>query len=516
MLSPVPIVLNAQTVSGITGSISIACWIVVFVPQIYENFYRKSADGLSLLFVVLWLAGDVFNVIGAIMQKLLPTMIILAAYYTAADILLFVQCLQYDNEDNKTKSVDPVHLSPANPLSHHIVEVFDETQPLLTSGNEESSASLDVEEGESSSTSLVSSTSITKTYNSDSIFIRNLKEIMIVLSVILGGFLFWYISYCNNPKSPKPTPPEELTFNITAQVFGYLSAVLYLGSRVPQILLNFKRKSVEGISFLFFLFACLGNTTFIISVLSISMHPRYLLVNASWLVGSSGTLVMDFIIFTQFFVYGTSDSGKEGTVVNWRSNDFREITESQIDVITRGAAETVEPQEDAKPDSLAVSPRSWNHYTEHESVVDSNVAPEQSTTGNQPKDEAPLLEKQPVNPSNNGNSDLSQKTWKNLFNVANRLCPHENWDHYSRTANSFDLKKSAELTMLHLWVAIVKKDLEAYAKHLVLYVVMVSKYEAEFGDKNTLESQLQIQKEKVKALEKSIADLNEQLDEQAD
>lgn len=316
MLSPVPIVLNAQTVSGITGSISIACWIVVFVPQIYENFYRKSADGLSLLFVVLWLAGDVFNVIGAVMQKLLPTMIILAAYYTVADILLLVQCLQYDNEDTK---LDPVHLSPANPLSHHIVEVFDETQPLLTSasaGNEESSASLEGESPYTSSTSLVSSTSIAQTYNSDSIFIRNLKEIMVVLSVILGGFLFWYISYCNNPKTPKPTPPEELTFNITAQVFGYLSAILYLGSRVPQILLNFKRKSVEGISFLFFLFACLGNTTFIISVLSISMHPRYLLVNASWLVGSSGTLIMDFIIFTQFFVYGTSNSDKKDTVVN--------------------------------------------------------------------------------------------------------------------------------------------------------------------------------------------------------
>ena len=114
----VPIVLNSQTVSGITGSISIACWIIVFVPQIYENFYRHSADGLSLLFVVLWLLGDIFNLLGAVLQGLLPTMIILAAYYTLADIILLAQCLFYGNEEN----VDPVHLSPANPINERVLE----------------------------------------------------------------------------------------------------------------------------------------------------------------------------------------------------------------------------------------------------------------------------------------------------------------------------------------------------------------------------------------------------------
>lgn len=90
-----PNIINAQAVSGITGSISIACWIIVFAPQIYQNFMRKSAEGLSLLFVVLWLLGDVFNVIGAIMQGVLPTMTILAIYYTLADIVLLWQCLSY-------------------------------------------------------------------------------------------------------------------------------------------------------------------------------------------------------------------------------------------------------------------------------------------------------------------------------------------------------------------------------------------------------------------------------------
>lgn len=101
-----PIILDKQAISGITGSISLACWIIVFAPQIYENFTRKSSEGLSLTFIILWLAGDVFNVLGAVMQGLLPTMIILAVYYTLADIVLLWQCLVYGNGEgnNREKS----------------------------------------------------------------------------------------------------------------------------------------------------------------------------------------------------------------------------------------------------------------------------------------------------------------------------------------------------------------------------------------------------------------------------
>lgn len=67
--------MTLDALSGICGSISIACWIVVFSPQIIENFRRGSADGLSVVFLVTWLIGDVFNILGAILQGVLPTMV---------------------------------------------------------------------------------------------------------------------------------------------------------------------------------------------------------------------------------------------------------------------------------------------------------------------------------------------------------------------------------------------------------------------------------------------------------
>ena len=68
---------------------------VVFSPQIIENWKRSSAEGLSVVFIIIWLLGDFFNIIGAVLQGVLPTMIILAVYYTLADIVLLLQCFWY-------------------------------------------------------------------------------------------------------------------------------------------------------------------------------------------------------------------------------------------------------------------------------------------------------------------------------------------------------------------------------------------------------------------------------------
>lgn len=292
MAPPPPIILDAQAVSGITGSISIACWIIVFAPQIYENFTRKSAEGLSFAFVTLWLAGDVFNVIGSIMQGVLPTMIILAVYYTLADVVLLWQCLAYGHGEKP----DPIHLLPANPLHEDMLET------ALMSDYRTFS------DGENDSEATPASDPTNKAAISK--FKAALIQTLLVASVIFSGLVGWYFSYVRNGN--KHHEPEngtpELVYDPLAQVFGWLCAILYLGSRVPQILLNFERKSCEGISFMFFLFACLGNLTYVISILSIDTSWYYIWVNSSWLAGSLGTLFMDFTIFVQFFLYSENQS----------------------------------------------------------------------------------------------------------------------------------------------------------------------------------------------------------------
>lgn len=54
--------------------------IIVYSPQIYENYALQSGEGLSIVFVYIWLLGDLCNLVGAGLAGLLPTVIILAVY----------------------------------------------------------------------------------------------------------------------------------------------------------------------------------------------------------------------------------------------------------------------------------------------------------------------------------------------------------------------------------------------------------------------------------------------------
>lgn len=251
--------------SGIAGSVSLACWMIVFTPQLYENWRRKSCEGLSLAFVIIWLAGDVFNVLGAAVQHVLPTMILLAVYYTLADVVLLWQCLVYGRR--KPLFTDEDEASAEQREERQVLN--DESQPLILKF-------VDYE------------------------FHRQwVKDATSVGLVIICGVIGYLLSDHTVPE--KPSEPQPIS--ITGQVFGWICAVLYLMSRLPQIHLNYQRKSTDGIAPLFFVFAALGNITYCISIFAADSSRHFLILNASWILGAAGSLLLDFAILAQFFMY---------------------------------------------------------------------------------------------------------------------------------------------------------------------------------------------------------------------
>ena len=394
--------IDITALSGILGSISIACWVVVFTPQIVENVRRSSADGLSLLFVIIWLAGDVFNILGAVLQGVLPTMTVLAVYYTVADVVLLGQCVWYRGWWVRGWEVVRAHGARGGEDEEAVEEgTATEESPLLVNGAESArrpriaDADRPSRKSQSSLRSSSSGNNVDATHLSPATpflppseptsmppaaatlkpqstlwaFLFNAGALFIVC---LAGFLGWYLSsraqYSsdqspshhhrhrhssqNHTSSQLPVSHLQLSslwwgssiyqastssqtdilhFDLWGQIFGYLCAVLYLGSRIPQLLLNFQRKSTDGVSLLFFLFACVGNLTYVLSIFAYEPdcarvqgsaigvgavaedgcrggewreeYGRYILVNTSWLVGSAGTLVLDLCIFGQFWLY---------------------------------------------------------------------------------------------------------------------------------------------------------------------------------------------------------------------
>ncbi|KAB5551616.1 hypothetical protein DKX38_008927 [Salix brachista] len=61
-------------VSLTLGMISVLSWGVAEVPQIVTNYKKKSTEGLSLAFLFTWIIGDLFNVFGCMLEPAtLPT-----------------------------------------------------------------------------------------------------------------------------------------------------------------------------------------------------------------------------------------------------------------------------------------------------------------------------------------------------------------------------------------------------------------------------------------------------------
>jgi uncharacterized protein with PQ loop repeat len=342
---------------------------VVFSPQIIENWRRSSAEGLSVVFIIIWLLGDFFNIFGAVLQGVLPTMTILAVYYTLADIVLLGQCFWYkgftlrdvvnkpgdsSDDSDSTASEDEPLLSDrrqSNDVSYASVVANGHangngTNPRISDadhrrGSAHSQSSFRERFLSIDGTHLSPATPLHGDANGQvcnpeprpapqstaQTVLFNLGTILLVMA---AGVFGWWLSVIQAvPEDDAPAPDTKPDFNLWGQIFGYICAALYLGSRIPQLLLNYRRKSTDGISMLFFLFACLGNLTYVLSIVvykprcshhrcrdgeAMAIYWRYIGVNFSWLLGSFGTLILDACVFVQYFLYRReeeSDSEEE-------------------------------------------------------------------------------------------------------------------------------------------------------------------------------------------------------------
>lgn len=86
-------------------------------------------------------------------------------------------------------------------------------------------------------------------------------------------------------------------------ILGWAMAAIYMGGRLPQIWLNIRRGHVEGLSPLMFMFALIGNATYVGSILVNSMDWAKIRPNMPWLVDAGGCVILDAFILIQFVYF---------------------------------------------------------------------------------------------------------------------------------------------------------------------------------------------------------------------
>ncbi|GEM09667.1 vacuolar membrane protein [Rhodotorula toruloides] len=102
-----------------------------------------------------------------------------------------------------------------------------------------------------------------------------------------------------------PPPRSRNWERFVGRASAWLCTTAYLTSRLPQIWQNFRRRSVEGLAMALFLFAFVGNSLYVASILTNPLFstPGFLLESMPYLLGSGGTLCFDLVILAQSRLY---------------------------------------------------------------------------------------------------------------------------------------------------------------------------------------------------------------------
>jgi len=293
-----------EAFSGIFGSISLACWIFLLVPQLVENYRNGSAEAISLGFIFIWFLGDICNLVGAAWAGLVPVVIAIAVYFCFADGVLISQCLYYNiinrRRDAKAATAE-TDIADEEPL---LARTRSGSLTIPGSRRRSSNASLRRRSSGQHSTDVLSKI-MEEDESSGRLWLRNTIS---VLAIIAAGTAGWALAWQSGAWKPTPERQDnaEEPMAVGAQVLGYASAVAYLGARIPQIIKNWREKSCEGLSLLFFILSLMGNASYGAGILCHSTEKQYFMTNLPWLIGSLGTMVEDATIFAQFHIYSSN------------------------------------------------------------------------------------------------------------------------------------------------------------------------------------------------------------------
>ncbi|GCE98138.1 hypothetical protein ZYGM_001995 [Zygosaccharomyces mellis] len=262
-------------VSSANGVASFALSFVSLFPQIIETYRDKTVAGLSPLFLLAWVCGDITSLVGAILTNQLTFQILLALYFLLNDLLVCGQYYYYG-------------------ILHH--------NQLATPGHESKTSFQDRTQN-SEDNHYYSPTQPSRS--------PNLWQRFLSLFFLIGisNALPLVHQQSGNEQSPPTLPSPESPLGTT---LSWIGASFYVGARIPQLIKNYKRKSTNGISPLLFGTTLLCNLTYNFSILSScdfinSTNKRAFLWNAApFIVGSAGTVAFDIMYFYQHYVLYSS------------------------------------------------------------------------------------------------------------------------------------------------------------------------------------------------------------------
>ncbi|CAK7339505.1 unnamed protein product [Dovyalis caffra] len=293
------------------GLISLVCWGVAEIPQIITNFRTKSSHGVSLAFLLTWVAGDIFNLVGCLLEPATvvemqenqnePTSIVPSHQLPDDKFISFFLYSSFNVDDDrkplKPKSADlsgiPIpNASPRATLRRESARSMaaSDTPPfrsyLKVAKSGPSAMGLDNES--SSDDEAAAPATVTKTVSQPRPIPRS------------AGYGTFLATSLNLPRSKALTQAYigftgrrllheggGMEHSVFGQWLGWLMAAIYMGGRMPQIWLNIRRGTVEGLNPLMFIFALVANLTYVLSIVVRTTEWDSIKPNMPWLLDAA-------------------------------------------------------------------------------------------------------------------------------------------------------------------------------------------------------------------------------------
>ncbi|KAL9027909.1 MAG: hypothetical protein Q9196_003645 [Gyalolechia fulgens] len=340
---PTPLALVSTTL----GILSIISWLFAQLPQIRKNYKLQSASGLSIYFLAEWLLGDLTNLLGALLTRQASWQVVVAAYYVTVDICLVTQFFWYSHyKPWRGKSLDlhsterrdgpsreqlagrspSLRINPSNSQDAMAGKKDLDSPTRSSSASDRPYSSLNFSWASTEKATPGSSyRSIRRPQNSPGTGLS--PNTLLVVSLVFA--LVANASPLRAPSQAYIATYHQLDPLETAgRILSWMSTLLYLGSRLPQIFKNHRRRSTSGLSPALFIAAFFGNLFYSTSLLANPLawndsHPyglhgwagaegsdriTWVTLAAPFFLGAAGVLMMDAIIGLQFLLFGENEA----------------------------------------------------------------------------------------------------------------------------------------------------------------------------------------------------------------
>lgn len=257
--------------SAASGGVSFLTSFVAQIPQLIETYRDKSVEGLSPVFLLCWLFGDITSLFGALLTHQLPFQIMFAIYYLANDIIICGQYYYYGIL-HENKLATPGHEAATVEQRLRMVKSRGSNPSILLKKNR-------------------------RWWMFSFLFSRpSLADALPLVATAVSS---------TAASSPGSSP--------VGSVASWAGAMCYFCSRIPQLIKNYRRKSTDGLSPLLFICTLVANITYTFSIFTscayLTNADRYSFVinELPFIFGSSGTIIFDLIYFYQHYVLYADD-----------------------------------------------------------------------------------------------------------------------------------------------------------------------------------------------------------------